>query len=527
LGIDTQRNINYFGFYIYINWTSFLILFNQLLTTKIEILSNNPKISNVTIENYLKYQNLMDMVFIVENRQRIAVLIASFIILVMFYIFPTPVGLDYKGKMMLGVLVLGILLWASEAIPLAITGLLVMILQPILYITEPKEVFTSFGNTAIFFLIGAFIIASAVEKHNLHKRVAILFLRRFENNPKMFTLGIMLCCAFLSFIIPEHAVAVLMMPIVLSILVSLQIVPHYSNFGKVSMLAIAYGCSIGSLGTLIGGARNPVTIGFLETQNIKVTFLDWMIYSVPVVIISLPFIWFILISLFPIEVKDLSEVRKKLHEDLLELGPFSAEEKVVTSILAGTVLAWIIIPNYFSYIGLAVIAVAGGIVMFFSGSISWKDIEQRVPWGIVLLYGGAISLGVGMVGTGAAEWLANNILSYSGDNYILVILILIVLTMVFTNVMSNTAAVAMILPIGAGVALALDFATPLVTSMLIGLSGGLAFMLVIATPANAITYSAGYYSTRDLFRAGLIANLICLVVLFLIAVFYWRLIGLW
>ena len=466
------------------------------------------------------------MVIKLENRQRIAVLFGAFIILVNFYLLPLPEGLTFSGKMMLGILVIAIILWASEAIPLAITGLLVMILQPILYISKPAEVFTSFGNTAIFFLIGAFIIASAVEKHNLHKRVALLFLRKFEDNPKLFTLGIMLVCALLSFIIPEHAVAVLMVPIILSILVSLKIVPHMSNFGKVSMLGIAYGCSIGSLGTLIGGARNPVTIGFLEEQNIKISFLEWMFYSVPVVLISLPIIWLILITIYPIEVKDLKEVHIKLNKEIKNLGPIKKKEKIVTYILIGTVIAWVTIPTIFDYIGLAVIAVAGGIVMFFSGSISWKDIEQRVPWGIVLLYGGAISLGIGMVNSGAAEWLASKILEISGSSVVVVIFLLILLTIIFTNVMSNTAAVAMMLPIGAGFALELGLSATL-TSMLIGLAGGLAFMFVIATPGNAITYSAGYFSSKDLFRAGFFANLVCLLILLLISLTYWRLIGLW
>jgi sodium-dependent dicarboxylate transporter 2/3/5 len=461
-----------------------------------------------------------------ENSKRIAVFVIAFIIIAIIYLLPTPEGLTFEGKMMLGILVIAIILWASEVIPLAITGLLVMIMQPILYVAKPTEVFTAFGNTAIFFLIGAFIIASAVEKHNLHKRVALRFLSKFENNPKYFTLGIMLCCAFLSFISPAHAVVALMMPIIHSGLVALKVVPELSNFGKVSMLSIAYGCSVGSLGTLIGGARNPVTIGFLEEQNIHVTFLDWMIYSVPIVLISLPFVWLILVTIFPIEVKNLKKVRIKLKEDISELGPIKSEEKTVTYILIGTVIAWIIVPNIFDYIGLAVIAVAGGIVMFFSGSISWRDIEQRVPWGIVLLYGGAISLGLGMVSTGAAEWLAGNILLFSGNNIIMVILILILLTIIFTNVMSNTAAVAMILPIGAGFALELGV-DPLLTSMLIGLSGGLAFMLVIATPGNAITYSAGYFNTKDLFKAGFLVNLVCIVVLFIIAITYWRLIGIW
>jgi len=475
----------------------------------------------------LKYQNFLVLVFKLENRQRIAVLFVGFIVLISFYLFPTPEGLTLKGKMMLGILVLGVMLWVSEAIPLAITGLLVMILQPILYINEPEVVFTSFGNVAIFFLIGAFIIASAVEKHNLHKRLALLFLRKFENSPKLFILGIMLCSAFLSFIIPEHAVAIMMMPIVLSILVTLRIVPRQSNFGKLSMISVAFGCSIGSLGTLIGGARNPVTIGFLENENIKVTFLDWMIYSVPVVLFSLPLVWLALITIFPIEIKDLKVVKEKMDTEINELGPTKKEEKIVIAILAGTILAWVIVPTFSSYIGLAVIAVASGIFMFFSGSIEWRDIEQRVPWGIVLLYGGAISLGAGMIQTGAAKWLANNILYFSGNNLTIAIIILILMTIIFTNAMSNTAAVAMILPIGAGFVQVLGVGSELLTSMVIALAGGLAFMLVIATPANAITYSAGYFSMKDLIRSGFVATLISGLVLFIIAITYWKFIGLW
>jgi sodium-dependent dicarboxylate transporter 2/3/5 len=161
-------------------------------------------------------------------------------------------------------------------------------------------------------LIGAFILAAAIEKHGLHRRIALGFLRFFEKNPKIFTLGIMSSCAFLSFIMPEHGVAALFVPIIIPILIATQVVPRQSNFGKISMLRIAYGCSIGSLGTLVGGARDPLTIGILSDLSppINVTFFDWCLYAMPVVFITLPLVWIVLQFTFPIELKDISNAKK-------------------------------------------------------------------------------------------------------------------------------------------------------------------------------------------------------------------------
>jgi len=227
------------------------------------------------------------------SRRNILFIAAAFLVIVVFYFLPTPDGLTPNGKMMIGVLIMGGILWITEPIPLAVTGLLIMIIQPILGLMPAGEVFSSFGNQAVFFLIGAFILAGALEKHGLHKRIALKFLGYFEKKPKMFTFGIMISCAFLSFIMPEHGVAAMFLPIVVSILIAMRITPRESNFGKISMLSIAYGCSIGSLGTLIGGARNPLTIGMLADleQPIIVSFFDWMMYSMPVVFISLPLLW--------------------------------------------------------------------------------------------------------------------------------------------------------------------------------------------------------------------------------------------
>ena len=156
----------------------------------------------------------------------------AFSILALFYLLPSPEGLTHNGQVMIGILIMAAILWITEPIPLAVTGLLIMIIQPLLQLITPDEVFSSFGNQAVFFLIGAFILAGAVEKHGLHRRIALRFLGYFEKSPRLFTLGIMISCASLSFVMPEHGVAAFFLPIVVSILIAMKIVPKESNFGK-------------------------------------------------------------------------------------------------------------------------------------------------------------------------------------------------------------------------------------------------------------------------------------------------------
>lgn len=455
----------------------------------------------------------------VHNRNDIFFIVFAFIIVAIFYIAPTPDGLTHNGQVMIGILIMAAILWITEAIPLAVTGLLIMIIQPMLHVMSPDEVFTSFGNQAIFFLIGAFILAGAIEKHGLHRRIALKFLSYFEKTPRFFTLGIMTSCAFLSFIMPGHGVAALFLPIIASILIAMKIVPKQSNFGKISMLCVAFGCSIGSLGTLIGGARNIYAVGVLSDIGINITFFDWMKYSMPVVLIALPLVWVVLQFSFPMELKDISAARKEINNQVSEQGKMSKNEYIVLGILIITILLWIFFSSD-QYFGLAVIAILGCVLLFLTGVVNWKDVEKRVPWGIILLYGGAITLGIGIYETGAGTWIADKIFIIAGVNIYIVILMMIILTVLLTNVMSNIGAVAILLPIGIAVAPTAGL-NPLVSSMIIALSGGLAFMFVVATPGNAIAYSSGYFSIRDLFKAGIFANIICIVIVYLVALLYW------
>ena len=454
------------------------------------------------------------------NLKHFFFIILAFIVLLVFYLIPTPDGLNESGKIMIGILIMAAILWITEPIPLAVTGLLIMIMQPLLHIRTPTQVFSSFGSNAVFFLIGAFIIAGAIEKHGLHRRIALKFLSFFEKTPRFFTFGIMISCALLTFIMPEHGVAVLFLPIVLSILIAMKIVPKQSNFGKISMLAIAYGCSIGSLGTLIGGARNIFTIDVLSRQiGRNIGFFEWMTYSMPIVLVAIPLVWLVLQFSFPIEIKDITAAKKEINSQVIKTGGISKDELIVLSILILTIILWIVFSST-TYYGLAVISIFGSILLFITKSITWKDVENRVPWGIILLYGGAITLGVGMQETGAGSWIANQIFSTAGINPYAIILILILITLLLTNIMSNIGAVAILIPLGLSIPSATGI-SPLLASLIIALTGGLAFMFVISTPGNAITYSSGYFTTKDLFKAGLLANIICIFVVFIVASVYW------
>jgi sodium-dependent dicarboxylate transporter 2/3/5 len=452
-------------------------------------------------------------------------LILLFLVLIMAlaYLLPTPAGLSHSGQVMIGIMLVGAVLWITELIPLAATGLLIMIIQPILGTLPAEEVFASFGNQAIFFLIGAFILAAAIEKYGLHRRLALRLLGFFVKKPRLLSLGIMASCTMSAFIMPEHGVAALFLPIVTSILLVMKVSPRQSNFGKICMMSIAYGCSIGSLGTLVGGARNPLTITLLAAQNppITVTFLDWMVYAMPVVFIAFPLVWLVLNLSFPIEITSVENVKQEISKQREQIGRFTGSELTVIGIVLLTVVLWVFF-SYPPYFGLAVIALLGSLLLFFTKRITWSDVEVRVPWGIILLYGGAITLGVGIQKTGAGAWIAYRIFESVGGQTFLVILGLIVLTVVLTEFMSNVAAVAILLPIGMSVAAEVPGVSPLMAGMLIALSGGLAFMLVISTPGNAIAYSSGYFSTRDLLRAGLFSNIVCIVVIFTVAVVYWK-----
>jgi len=474
-----------------------------------------------TIKIYKSIICLSKLPYLVDtNNQKksIAYFSLSILIVIAFLILPTPAGLSRDGMVMLGILLMAAVLWITEVIPLAVTGILIMVLQPLLTSMPASQVFSNFGNKAIFFIIGSFMLATAIEKHGLHKRIALKMLSWFGKGPKTFLFGVLLVGASLSLIMQEHAVAILLLPVFMHILVSMKLTPKASNFGIAIMIALTFGTSIGSWGTLLGGARNPLTIGFLENIGYEISFLGWMKMALPMVFIALPFAWLVLITFFPPEVENVEIAKREIEKDVLSMGKIGRDEKKVLGIYLAVIGMWIFMSNQ---IGVAVIALIGVVLMFTFRVVDWADVEKGVQWGIILLYGGAITMGIGLQETGAAEWLAQNILSIVGGNSYAALASLIIVGFLLTNLMSNTAAVAFLLPIGIGISEAVGL-SPVVTSFAIALAGGGAFMLIIATPGAAIAYSSGYFSSKHLLKAGFTTSVICMFILFLIAIFYWQ-----
>ncbi len=435
---------------------------------------------------------------------------------------PEPAGLSGEGKSAIAVFVLCLALWVTQAIPLAVTSICAIVLVPLLGILPKAETYSIFGNEAVFFILGAFILAGAVLNSGLSNRIALAIMERFGSNPKKLVLSIFLLSAVLSFFMSEHAVAAMLFPIVLEIAKSLELRPGKSNYGKLLFLSLAWGCVIGGVATFLGGARVPLAVGILnETTGETISFLSYTVAVFPMVVIMLFIGYFLLSNLFPIDIDSVSKARAILAERIYEMGKVSYVEYAVGTLMVVTVLFWMTLGEV---VGLSTIALISVIALFVFRLVRWKDIEEYVNWGIVLMYGGAITLGTALDRSGAAEWLANNTIALWATTPWLVIALLSLLTLLLTEGISNAAVIAILLPIGIGFAGEFSM-SPVLITFVIAVPAGLAFALPMSTPANAIAVSSNYISVKDMAKAGVLMSLSAWLVFNLVARFYWPLIG--
>jgi sodium-dependent dicarboxylate transporter 2/3/5 len=450
-------------------------------------------------------------------------LILAVIITLVIMLSPTPRGLSPEGQAALAVFAICFILWTTGALPLSVTSLLAIALLPLFGALEAGQAFALFGNRAVFFILGAFMLAAAMMSSGLSARVALLFLRRFEKSPKRLLSGIILSCAFMAMWMPAHAVAALMFPIVLEIASALKLEPRFSNYGKAIFLSMAWGCVIGGVATLLGGARNPLAIALLrEKYNVAISFTGWMYAVFPIPAVLVLSVHLFVFKFFAPEVKSVGLARELIEKKVRELGPMSITEKKVLVIMLGTILCWIVLGDK---VGLAPIGILGASTLFVFQALTWNDVERYVNWGVILMYGGAIALAAALEITGAAKWIVTYLLGFVELSPFVLISFVALISIVLTEAMSNAAVVALILPIAFELGDTVPGISPMIMVFSVALPAGLAFSLPIGTPPNAIAYSARYHRIRDSVKVGVLLNLTALAVFLLVARFYWPRIG--
>lgn len=433
-----------------------------------------------------------------------------------------PEGLTAQGYHAMILFGATIFLWVSGLLPLAVTSLMAMAMIPLLGIMDAKKTYAMFGNEAVFFILGAFILAAAMTGSGLSTRLARGMLASFGKTPTRLALTVYLLCAFLSFCMSEHAVAAMMFPIVAEMSQSLRLNGEKGSYGKLLFMSIAWGCVIGGIATFLGGARAPLAVGMLrETTGLDFSFFEWTTAAIMIVMPLLVIGFILLLKLFPQDIESVDEGLKFLNRKRLEAGRMSYDEMIVAAVMLVTILAWVFLGKK---LGLAAIATLAVTVLFACRVVTWQTIEEYVNWGVILMYGGAISIASALEKTGAAQWLAGKGLAGLNDSPFMVITIISLISLLLTECISNAAVIAILLPIGISLAKSMGM-DPRVMTLAVTLPAGLAYCLPMGTPANAIVYSSGFLKGREMIVSGLVIMAISWLLFLASAWFVWPLLG--
>ena len=434
-------------------------------------------------------------------------------------LLPAPEGLDLAAWRTAAVGALMATWWVTEAVPIPVTSLVPLVAFPLLGILPIDAAAAPYANPVIYLFLGGFVIALAVRRRGLHERMALSIVRWVGTRPSRLVLGFLLATAFVSMWVSNTATAAMMLPIAAAVvLMAERQDPPRRDLAAPLMLAVAYGANLGGVATLIGTPPNALLAGFLaESHGIEIGFARWMLFGVPLVAVSLPLCWLLLLRLHPLAGGELAGGRAYVRDRLAALGRLSGPERVVGGITAAVAAAWIVRPWLERFVpGLsdAGIAVAGAVALFVAPvsvrpwrpAIGWEDVAE-LPWSVLLLFGGGLSLAAAIADTGLAGWLGASLGFVERWPLALVVLTVTAAIVFLTELTSNTATAAAFLPIAAALAVGAG-ADPRSLAVPTAVAASCAFMMPVATPPNAIVYGSGRISVPQMIRAGLWVNLL-------------------
>ena len=446
----------------------------------------------------------------------------SLIAFVLFRLVP-PAGLTPAGYHALILFGATIFLWVSGFLPIAVTALLAMVMLPLTGIMGAKQTYALFGNEAVFFILGAFILAAAMTGTGLSARLARAMLVRFGSSPRRLALTVFLLAAGLSFCMSEHAVAAMLFPVVAEITESLGLKAGKSSYARLLFMSIAWGCIIGGIATFLGGARAPLAVGLLrEGTGLTFSFFEWTMAAGMIVAPLLVVGYLLLVRFFPVDVDNVDKGLQFLNRRRLETGKASVKELVTALVMVLTISGWMMVGERVGLANIAILAVAA---LFTFRVISWQKIEEYVNWGIVIMYGGSIALASALEKSGAALWLVNRGLAAFTPSPFAIIAVISLVAILLTECISHAAVVAILMPIGLSLAKSTGM-DPRVITLAIALPAGLAYCLPMGTPATAIAYGSGYLKSRDIIVPGAVIMAISWLSFLASAYLVWPMVGL-
>jgi len=428
-----------------------------------------------------------------------------------------PMNITPEAHAVFAIIITAGILWFTEAIPLFITSLLIPVMAIIFAGVDRKAAFGAFFDPVIVLILGGFVIAIAMERHKLSDKIAFKLIEIIGRRPSLILLALIFVTAFFSMWMSNSASAAMMLPIGLVILSKNGLISNKSNFGKAVIIGIAYAATAGGIATLVGTPPNAMTARFLGDNGIQVDFIDWMIYALPYVLIMLVVIWVVLMVLFKPEIKTLKVRKTERFFDM------HGKQKLVIFILALTIALWL--TTKIHGIHSSVVAVIPIILLYLTGCLKTPDFS-RVNWPTLILIGGGISLGTAIHLTGLDLDMANYLKIFVTDQPLLFIMfILAAFTMLITAFASNTATVAIFVPVI--IPLAASLGLPVMTfAIMVAIAASTDFIFPVGTPPTAMAYGTGYVRVKDIAKSGSIVTLTGLALIVIFARYIWPLLGL-
>lgn len=422
---------------------------------------------------------------------------------------------------------LGVLMatwWISEAIPIPVTGLMPIVALPLLGVASIGQATAAYANPLIYLFLGGFMIALAMQRWQLHRRIALAIIAMVGTSPRAIILGFMVAAAFLSLWVSNTATALMMLPIALSVVAlggQASESPELKHFGIALLLGIAYACNIGGVGTLIGTPPNALMAAYmLESHGVEIGFGQWMLLGLPLVIVGIPLAWLILTRIcFPVHLKQLPGGHDVIARERRQHGRITRPEVRVAMVFATTAMLWIFRPllqNLLPGLSDAGIAIAAAVALFMVPSgdrqgvalLDWESVRD-LPWGILILFGGGLSLAAAVTQTGLDQAIGELVLGFEHWPTLLLLALTVTTVILLTEMTSNTATAAAFLPVLAAAAIGLG-ENPLTFVIPAAIAASCAFMLPVATPPNAIVYGSGLLTVPMMVRAGIWLNVLFL-----------------